>query len=115
MYHYLFVYAYTLFNVGPFPPPNAISLALVNFGPKEITFSWNPVAPDCPAIHYNILASNCGSCPTTTNHTNVTCTDVPTDDIMCSFAIQTAFCGNITGNQSKPLTFNTTIEGTTQS
>ena len=101
------LYGYTLLNAVPFPPPEAISLALVNFGPKEITFSWSPVAPDCPSIHYNILASNCGSCPTITNHTNVTCTDVPTDG-MCTLAVETVVCGNITGNRSKPLTFKTT-------
>ena len=104
-----------IINAGPFPPPDEVSLALVNFGSKEISFSWSPVTPHCPSIHYNIHASNCGSCPTTTNHTNVTCTDVPTDDSMCSFAIDTTICGNITGNQSKPLIFNVTIEGTTKS
>ena len=53
-----------------------------------LNFTGRPVASDCPAIHYNINASNCGSCPTTTNHTTVTCTDVPTNG-MCTFAVQT--------------------------
>ena len=77
---------------------------------RELTFSWSPVVPDCPAIHYNILALNCGSCPTTTNHTNVTYTDVPTNDSICTFAVQTVVCGNIAGNISDPLhiTFYTT-------
>ena len=95
-------------NTAPFPPPDEVSIAQVNFGTKKVTLSWSPVALDYPAIHYNILASNCGSCPTTTNHTNVTCTDLPSDDSMCNFAIQTVVCGNITGNWSKPLTFNVT-------
>ena len=69
-------------------------------------FSWSPVVPDCPAIHYNILASNCGSCPTTTNHTNVTCTDVPTNGGTCTFAVQTVACRNITGNASDPISIN---------
>ena len=98
---------HTILNAVPFPPPDEISIALVDFGPKGITFSWSPVAPDCPTtIHYNILASNCGSCPTTTNHTNVTCTGIPSNDSLCNFSIQTVVCGNITGNWSKPLTFN---------
>ena len=64
---------------------------------RKITFSWSTES-DCIAIlHYNILASNCGSCPTTTNHTNVTCTNVPTNNSMCIFTIQTVVCGNITG------------------
>ena len=45
----------------------------------DISFTWSSVtaATHCPAVnYYNILASNCGSCPTTTNYTNATCTDV---------------------------------------
>ena len=92
-------------------PPNTPSIsnaAIISL--RQLTFSWSPVAPDCPAIHYNILASNCGSCPTTTNHTNVTCTDVPTNNSICTFAVQTVVCGNIAGNISDPLhiTFYTT-------
>ena len=100
-----FVYGHTSPNAATFPPPDEISIVLFDFGLKEITFSWSPVAPDCPSIHYNVLASNCGSCPTTTNHTTATCTDVPSDG-MCTRAVETVVCRNITGNQSKPLTFN---------
>ena len=67
---------------------------------KTITFMWTPVFPNCPSAHYNILASNCGSCPTTTNYTTVTCSDVPTDGRMCTFAVQTMVRGNIVGNVS---------------
>ena len=102
------VMAYILSTAVPLPPPDAISIALVDFGVKEITFSWSPVASDCPTVHNNILASNCGSCPTTTNQTCVTCTDIPTDNSMCTFAIQTVVCGNITSNMSKSLSFNVT-------
>ena len=86
----------------PYPSPEKISVSAVNLGLKEITFTWSPVTPNCPAIifYYDILASNCGSCPTTTNHTNVTCIDVPTDGSTCVFAIRTVVCGNITGNVS---------------
>ena len=81
----------------------------VDFVSKKLTFSWSMASSDCPAIHYNILASNCGSCPTTTNHTNVTCTDVPTNDsIICIFAIQTIH-GNTVGNVSDPIRVNKDI------
>ena len=93
------VLACMLLTAVPFPPSDAISIALGDFGLNEITFSWNPVAPNCPAVHYDILASSCGSCPTTTNHSKVTCTDIPTDGSMCLFAI-TVICGDITGNVS---------------
>ena len=80
---------------------------------RKLTFSWSPVAPACHAIHYNILASNCGSCPTTTNHTNVTCTEVPTNDSTCTFAVQTVICGNIAGNVSDSINITLyTIEST---
>ena len=38
-----------------------------------------------------------------TNHTNVTCTDVPNNDSICTFAVQTVVCGNIAGNTSDPI------------
>ena len=83
--------------------PDNIYISKVGFHPNQLTFQWNSVASDCPASHYNILASNCGSCPTTTNHTNVTCTAVPTNDSICTFAVQTVVCGNITSNISDPI------------
>ena len=91
---------YLIITIGALLPPDKIGISNADSSLRQLTFSWSPVAPDCPAIHYNILASNCGSCPTTTKHTNATCTDVPTDDNECNFAIQTVVCGNITVNFS---------------
>ena len=93
----------SLFTIG-FHPPN---ISNVDYSSRELTLSWSPVAPDCPAIHYIILASNCGSCPTTTSHNALTCTDVPTDGSMCTFAVQTVVCGNIIGNASNPVNIST--------
>ena len=64
-----------------------------------ITFKWNVHPLNCRPT-YNILASNCGSCPTTINHTTVTCTDVQTDDGVCMLAIQTVVCERIAGELS---------------
>ena len=94
--------------VDEYPPPEKLTLSLVNLGLKQIAFTWSPVAPNCHTIHYNILASNCGNCPTNTTETTVTCTDVPTDRSMCSFGVQTVIRGNITGNVSEHLEFNVT-------
>ena len=91
----------------PRAPPNNLHISIANFILKVFTFTWSPVGPDCPAIHYNILASNCGSCPTTTTHTNVTCTDVPINGSMCTFAVQSVVCGNIPGNSSDLITVTT--------
>ena len=90
-------------TVGPFLSPIELNFSNVDYSSRELTFSWNPVGPDCPAIHYNILASNCGSCPTTTNHTNVTCTGVLLDGSTCTLAVQTVACENITGEISDPI------------
>ena len=77
-------------------------ISTIDIGLRQLEFAWSPVATVCPAVyvHYNILASNCGSCPTTTNHTNVTCVDIPTDGSTCTFAVRVVICGNVTGNVS---------------
>ena len=85
--------------------PNVIYASLVDTISRKITFNWSPVAPNCPAIHYNINTSNCGNCPTTTNHTTVTCTDIPdtADNATCTFAIQAVTCEIIIGKLSNPI------------
>ena len=98
-----------IINAAPYPPPKKFSLALVMFGSKKITFSWSPVAPDCPAVHYNnILSSNCGSCPTTTATNKVTCDVRNHPESLCTFAVQRVVCGNITGNVSEYITLDIT-------
>ena len=70
---------------------------------KQIKFRWTPIATECPDIHYVINASNCGNCPTTTNHTTVTCTDVPSDGNICTFALKTQVCSDVFGKMSEPV------------
>ena len=74
----------------------------VDLAAEEISFKWTEVVPDCPCVSYNILTSKCGSCPTTTHHTNATCTNIPTDHdgSVCAFTIQTLVCGNVLGHFS---------------
>ena len=98
------VFTLVIPTTGPFSFPSGLMFSNANYSSRIVTFLWSPVAPDCPAIHYNILASNCGSCPTTTNHTTVTCTDIPINDSVCTLSVQTVVCGNITGNTSDPIT-----------
>jgi hypothetical protein len=71
-----------------------------NLDLRLTVFNWNPISTHCPAIQYKIIASNCGNCPTITNHTTVTCTNVPIDGSMCTFAVQSVVCGNVSGNMS---------------
>ena len=84
-----------------------------NIGSRQLTARWSSVAAnrtsDCLTLHYNILATNCGSCPTTTTNTTVTCTDVPTDGSMCTFAVQTVVCGDIVGNMSTPFSVSLSL------
>ena len=91
---------YIFSGAAPYPSAKQPSLIFVNLELRQINFSWSTVTPNCPAVHYNILASNCGSCPTTTNHTNVTCVNIPTDGSTCAFAVRVVICGNVTGNVS---------------
>ena len=71
-----------------------------------IVFTWsrNTHHPpnNCDHPTYNILASNCGKCPTTTNHTTATCTEVPIDSRRCTFTVQSVVnvCGGVTGELS---------------
>ena len=64
-----------------------------------LLFSWDPVAPACTAIQYNINADKCGRCPITTTLTSVICTGVEVDDEeLCSFGVSTIVCsGSLTG------------------
>ena len=100
--------SHVIITIGHLSPPNKLYISTANFVSRRLTFSWSPVVPDCPVIHYNILASNCGSCSTTTNHTNVTCTDLPTENSVCTLAIQTVLCGSLIGDKSDPVIVTTT-------
>ena len=87
--------------IAPSEPPETLYMSNADLVSRKLTFNWST---DCPAmLHYNIRASNCGSCPTTTNHTNVTCTNVQTNGSLCTFAVQSVVCGSITGQFSSPV------------
>ena len=80
---------------------------------KNVTFAWNSISSQCPAIHYNINAKRCGNCPATTNHTNITCTDVPMSEseseILCTLNVQVIVCTNIiSGNTTQGFKLKTT-------
>jgi hypothetical protein len=92
----------TKLNTGPVPPPDRITLSLDHSG--WLVFSWNEVVTTCEIVHYRIIASNCGRCPTTTIHLTAVCTNVPTNsNNMCTFAVQTLVCDGVAGNVSDPL------------
>ena len=84
-----------------------ITLNIVSKG--KLLFSWNPVAPVCTAIHYNINADKCGRCPMETNSTSVICTDVEIEnEELCRFGVSTVVCSGVTGIQN---TLETMLRG----
>ena len=69
-------------------------------------FSWNEVVSGCDIVYYRIISSNCGGCSATNNiivHTTIFCTNVTTDGRVCSFAVQTIVCDDVSGNVSEPI------------
>ena len=86
------VYTTAQFN----PSVHGIHYFMKNADPgRTIFFTWSLFKiSTCSAIPY-FLASNCGSCPTTTNYTNVTCTNVPSDATQCTLAVIPTICGGI--------------------
>ncbi len=89
-------------------------MRLVNAAPDQLTFSWDPVAPNCAAIHYNILAQDCGICPSTTQHNTVVCHDMQVgQNLTCSFVVQNfRTCDVVAGNISIPV--NVMLKGYNQ-
>ena len=75
---------------------------------NQLTFTWNPAFQNCPAVYYNINATNCGECSDTTTSNNVTCNynALVTSTVAqkCTLTVQTVVCGNIVGATSEPAT-----------
>ena len=91
------------------PPPD--DLHLTDAQPGKLTFNWSSViSNNCSIPLYNIT-SDCGICPTVTNITTVTCSDLQltTNVDTCHFRVSTQTC-NLTGNLSSSVTV--TLKGT---
>ena len=65
-------------------------------GLLKLKFQWSPVALDRTTLRY-IIGFDCGSCPNTTDNTEVVCTDVVIGS-QCTFTVQTQVCDSIVGN-----------------
>ena len=81
---------------------NNISFSAAN--PQMLISNLSSISIDCPAICYNSLVLSYGSCPTNTMPTTITCTDIPSDGSMCTFALQTVpkNCRNSVDSVSDP-------------
>ena len=85
------------------PPPSPSNIHLRSFNQSELTFAWDAVLTNCIAIHYAII-STCGHCPSITSNTFITCTNPNTSgNNTCRFSVQPVVCGNVRGNESRPL------------
>ena len=93
-------------STAPLPLLDNITLADVNR--SQLTFSWSSSSQDCPAVHYNINATDCGKCSDMTTSNNVTCNynalSASTLPQTCSLRVQTVVCDDIVGTTSEPVT-----------
>lgn len=76
--------------VSSWPLRVQFAQSAATFANSHISFGWIPAVSDCPTvdIRYYILSSNCGTCPTATADTSITCNDVPLCGL-CILAVQT--------------------------
>ena len=82
------------------------NIHLIDINQEYLSFSWNiSYLPQIfsDTVVYNIIASNCGTCPNSTTSLSATCVDFIADGSVCSFALQTAICGNSNGPITDPI------------
>ena len=85
------------------------NIRLINVKTNHLTFTWNDsvnlqqthIFSDTNSIVYNIIASNCGTCPNSTTSLSATCVDFVADGSVCSFALQAVVCA--LGNRFSPI------------
>lgn len=85
-----------LFNCTD-PPPPASDVHLTDINLHQLTIAWSPVIRNCPSVNYNIIATNCGTCPSITAQTTVTCTGFVIDGRSCTVSVEPVVCGNVLG------------------
>ena len=92
-------------------------MQVTDVGATHLRFTWNQSTDfhtwsmaSCSNTAYNIIiASNCGTCPTTTRNQTAECIDFVANGTVCTFAIQEVVCGNMSGPVSN--TVNVTLQG----
>ena len=78
------------------------NIRVIDIKPNQLTFAWNDSVnlqhtysfSNTDSIVYNIISSNCGTCPNSTTLLSATCVDFVADGSVCSFALQAVVCGN---------------------
>ena len=85
------------------------NIRVTDVKPKRLTFIWNDSVnlqqthsfSDTDSIVYNIISSNCGTCPNSTSSLSATCVDFIADGSVCSFALQAVVCA--VGSRFSPI------------
>ena len=96
-------------RIEPIPPPSNIHL--IDVAQTHLIFHWNQLTSDlqwagsgsCSSFVYNIIASNCGSCPNSTSSSFTTCINMTINGSTCLFAVETKVCGNIVGHTNNTI------------
>ena len=65
---------------------------------SSLFFNWSQTISHCSPLWYFITTSNCGNCPATTIHNNISCTDAQINNNACQFTIQSEVRDNVTGH-----------------
>ena len=92
-----YIFCLSLYNAAIYQPLSFVRLIDVVDSPNpKLVFTWSPVAPGYPNIHYNIQSLNCGDCLPTTNTTMAICSNLQLSSsaVMCTFNIQSVVCGD---------------------
>ena len=102
------IYLYELYPTESFPPPDNLHFEL--FSDPAFTFMWNHPIGNCMSYNYRIEATNCGVCPNETNNSISICTNVSTENQMCTFAVHMTACDNYPGT-GRDAALSAIIEG----
>ena len=89
----------------PLQPPTNVLLA--NATSRQLTFTWNPVISSCPATKYNIIATNCGICPSSSRLASIICLNPqpqPNAGVTCTFSVRTETCEGVLSESSDVVT-----------
>ena len=85
------------FVIDSFPPPQNVSMIVLDINPLKLIFEWSPVSLNCPALHY-IISFDCGICPPVATNTTAVCTEIQLGISNCTFTIQTNVCDSLIGD-----------------
>ena len=84
------------------PVPTEYNISWMTDCPEShLFFTWSQAVSHCSPLRYFITTSNCGSCPNTTTHNNISCTNAPTDGSMCNITIQAEVHEDVTSYQQQ--------------